>query len=816
MHLYRDWIKNPVPFLCPSYPLTQQSDVKSGRPFFNTHHMPTTADLEMQERFERRQIKGGLERIRSNTKNLLDKDYASATTFGSASIETLLPYLVKYIEDKKVERINTPIGRHVHLIPYLIALDSESQGAITAKITFDKLFSPRKENSKVANVVQSIGSAIEAECQMKYYEASGPGLFETLKKNYWHQAKGTEYKRKSMQTLMSKHEEIEQWKPWNRIERIKVGTWFLDCLLESSGWFTTENQRHKGKTPRFVIPTEKFHENKEQIIRLAELFSPLAWPMLIEPRDWSPVHDGGYYLNDLTRCHEMVRRGKPLRIQGETIYQFLNQIQKVKYRLNPFTVMVAEELEEREIEVGKFRPVINHPDPPKPFDIDTNEEGRKQWRKDKAISRNKNANEWRISCRTRMTMNCVREFKDKDYYIPWSYDYRGRAYPIPSFLTPQDTDFGKSLIRFADEAPVTEDAIKWLAFQVSTTYGLDKATMEERLNWVAKAENIQLIIRVATDPINNIGDWEAADEPFQFLAACKEYYDVVMLGKNTTGLPVATDATCSGIQILAGLCRCKSTAAMVNVLPSDKPQDVYQVIADKCRNEIPEKLRPYWDRKKTKRVVMTIPYNAKPFSNRQYIRDAFKDIDIEVENEELTIIVKAVRAAMEVVIPGPMQVMRWIELEVANAIKEGAEEISWITPSDFRVNQRLMKYDHKTVELQLMGRCRIKVLDGEKGVDLRHHKNATAPNLIHSLDASLLHLSATKFNAPIALIHDSVLCRATDMTNLSTLVRDTYMHLFAEHDFLKDFAKAIGAKTEPPIIGDLEPESVINSTYFFC
>ena len=93
----------------------------------------------------------------------------------------------------------------------------------------------------------------------------------------------------------------------------------------------------------------------------------------------------------------------------------------------------------------------------------------------KAIACNKNKNEWRISCRTRMTMNCVREFEDKEYYIPWSFDYRGRAYPIPSFLTPQDTDFGKSLIRFADEAPITEDGVKWLAFQVATTYGLDKS-----------------------------------------------------------------------------------------------------------------------------------------------------------------------------------------------------------------------------------------------------------------------------------------------------------------------------------------------------
>ena len=792
--------------------------------------MPTTADLEKQAQFERKQIRGGLERIRSNTKKLLDKDYASATTFGSASIETLLPYLVKAIDKKKDDRKAKSIGRHLHLLPYLFALDTESQAAITAKIVFDKTFSSRKENSKVANVVQAIGSALEAESQMRHYESSAPGLFETLKKNYWHQAKGTEYKRKSMQTLMSKHEEIEQWKPWNRIERIKVGTWFLDCLMESSGWFKTEHQRHKGKTPRFLVTTEKFHKNKEEIIRLAELFSPLAWPMLIEPRDWSPVHEGGYYLNDLTRCHEMVRRGYPLRIQGETTYQFLNKIQKVKYRLNPFIVMVAEELEEREIEVGKFRPVINHPDPPKPFDIDTNEEERKRWRKDKAVQSNKNANEWRISCRTRMTMNCVREFKDKEYYIPWSFDYRGRAYPIPSFLTPQDTDFGKSLIRFADEAPITEDGMKWLAFQVATTYGLDKATMEERLTWVNKPENIKLIKRVATDPINNIGDWEAADEPFQFLAACEEYFHCCMVfDRPTTGLPVATDATCSGLQILAGLARDKTTANLVNVLPTDRPQDAYKAVADEAKPNCPKIWQDYIDRKVAKRLVMTIPYNAKFQSNWRYTYDALctkefaitnfqtaKGKELDIPREDITQITHALRNATHKIFPGPMRVMRWIELEVSNAIKRGAEEISWTTPSGFIVNQRLMKYDTKEVELHLMGRCRIKVLDGEKGVDLRHHKNATAPNLIHSLDASLLHLSATKFNAPIALIHDSVLCRATDMTNLSTLVRDTYMHLFAEHDFLKDFAQAIGAETEPPIIGDLEPQSVIKSTYFFC
>jgi len=54
------------------------------------------------------------------------------------------------------------------------------------------------------------------------------------------------------------------------------------------------------------------------------------------------------------------------------------------------------------------------------------------------------------------------------------------------------------------------------------------------------------------------------------------------------------------------------------------------------------------------------------------------------------------------------------------------------------------------------------------------------------------------------------------MSILSALIRETYMYLFAEHDYLTDFAKQIGAETDPPIIGDLNPSSVIDSTYFFC
>ena len=77
---------------------------------------------------------------------------------------------------------------------------------------------------------------------------------------------------------------------------------------------------------------------------------------------------------------------------------------------------------------------------------------------------------------------------------------------------------------------------------------------------------------------------------------------------------------------------------------------------------------------------------------------------------------EAVRDAMNVVVPGPMKVMKWIEQEVAAAIDRGADEIQWVTPSGFVVTQRLMKKKTQTIELQLLGRCVVKVAthDGDK------------------------------------------------------------------------------------------------------
>ena len=778
--------------------------------------MATPAQIEEQVEFERYAIKQGLERLSKNTKDLEGKSYASATVYGCSSISSLLPHVTKRIEDTNLRIRKGCIGKSFKEIhQYLEPIDAGAAAAIALKVTFDKVFSYKDKNNLLLTVCDAIGTAVEQEAQMQFYEKNCPGLLNTIKKNYWHNTTGTHQKFVIVRTLIQRYD-VPQWKGWYRPNRVKLGGWLLDCIMESSGWFMKQVVQKGKKKESTVVPTPEFMAIKDDVMANAELFSPIAYPMLVEPNDWSESRPGGYLLNEVMRGHDMVRRGQGC-IQGETPYAFLNKIQKVGYRLNPFTLTVAETLMERGHKVGKFVPIVEVPLPPKPVDIATNKDARKDYRRRAAEVMNLNAASFKKSCRTRMTMEAAKLFKDKkEFFIPWSFDYRGRAYPIPAFLTPQDTDFGKSLLKFSEGSFMTSDAEDWLAFQVATTYGLDKAPIHERMDWVA--ENDAVISAVALDPIGNLPLWEAADEPWQFLAACDEYHHcVIERDRSYTSLPIAVDATCSGLQILAGLCRDARTANLVNVLPAERPQDAYAVVAEHAKPNVPDSVKPYMDRKTVKRVVMTVPYNAKPHSNRGYIRDALKEKGVEIEKDDLTATVKAVRDAMDEVVPGPMAAMKWIEAEVAKAIKRGATQLEWVTPSGFIVKQKLNKKLYERVQLQLLGKVDIRVAteDSDK-VDLLHHKNATAPNLIHSLDASLLHLSALRFDHPISLIHDSVLCRATDMGTLSRIVRETYMHLFTENSYLETWAEQIGAETPPPIIGDLAPESVIESTYFFC
>ena len=102
--------------------------------------------------------------------------------------------------------------------------------------------------------------------------------------------------------------EVKQWTTWTRRTRIKLGAWLLECIMDSSQWFMRQHQRQGRKNNTFVVPTPEFMDIKDDVMANAELFAPLAWPMLIPPKDWSNDSAGGYMLNEVMHGHDLVRR----------------------------------------------------------------------------------------------------------------------------------------------------------------------------------------------------------------------------------------------------------------------------------------------------------------------------------------------------------------------------------------------------------------------------------------------------------------------------------------------------------------------------
>jgi DNA-directed RNA polymerase len=776
--------------------------------------MATPSEIQQQIELEREALSCGKERLHASLQRLQEKSYASASVYGTASISSALPSVIEDIDSCRAKLRKGQAGQYFRPVAeHLDNLESLAIATIGLKMTFDLVFSMKRDADLLPTIIVSIGTSLEHECKFRWYKEHHPQLMQYIEDKYYHDSCGTHQKTSIASVIFNRHDIV--WPSWHVKTRATLGGWVLDRIMGTTGWFTKLTETRGRRSVCRVVPTPEFIEIREQLISTAEMFSGIPWPMLVEPNDWSNERAGGYLTNELMRGHELTRRGKGAVKHGDIPLKFLNKLQKVKYRVSHHVLEVAQHFKARGIKVGKFIPISEAFKPPKPPDIDDNAEARQAWKRMMAEAYNADRMNFKRSVRTRTQLEAAEKFKDEVYYLCWSFDYRGRTYPICAYLSPQDTDFGKSLIRFADESFVTPESESWLAFQVATTFGLDKATMAERLKWVS--ENHDLITKVAIDPIDNLPEWEKVEEPWQFMAACHEYYHCCILcDKQTTGLMVAVDATCSGLQILAGLAKDQSTASLVNVCPGDRPSDAYKAVAEEAKKYLPAEMHPWMTRKTTKRTVMTIPYNATRSSSWGYIREALVEQGFEPEKSQISEVVSAVYQSMDAIVPGPMRVMRWIKAHVGQYIRSGATEVEWTTPSGFVVNQQRNKRETERLKLQLLGTTQVTLSVGDGDPCPTRHKSSTAPNLIHSLDASILHETFQRFNGPFTVIHDSVLCRATDMGTLNQLVRETYTDIFTRDCWLSKFGEAINAAEPPPIVGTLDPEVVEDSTYFFC
>lgn len=833
----------------------------------------------------------GAQRLRENTRKDEAREYSSGTVWGRMLVNHQVAAVADLITKTKsrLTQGKAQVGG-IHLKDVIDLIEPEVLAAIAAKRTLD-LIGLGKDNkgrhqNNYTKVCSTIGAAVEAEGRFMWYEHVASKEWKAVKARYFKPTTGTRQKEVISKTIMKRRG--YEWKRWSEAKRVHVGGFLLDCIARTAKWFEHKRVNGKGKRGTFhlVEMSAELSNLREHLLAVAELQAPLAWPMVCEPADWDPkTRKGGYLTNELRQGFSLIRGqrctptlGKHNRLDW---IEMLNTLQKVGYRVNPVTYKLAIQLEARGLELGSFVMKDNEDPIPRPETDD--EEIIFQWRKDRTEQENRNAALKGKRYRTLETLMIARRFIGEDvFYIPWSFDYRGRVYPLVSFMSPQGTDVEKSLYLFKDAQPMTPDAERWLAIHLANTAGHDKLPMDERVQWVK--DNEELITIIATDPLSNLGVVESFDDPWSGVAACHEYYHCVILKDKThTDLPIATDATCSGLQHLSAMTLDEETATLVNVKPGAKPQDAYKAVLKrtlellecpspallrwvserntKAAKEAAKKGEEYtplvlprpdlaeWGaevgRKLAKRVVMTVPYAATPHSNRGYIREAIldyehgreKDVQRELgrllskeekprpSGADLTLFTKVMLAAMDDVVPGPIRVMQWIKDRVGERFTLNPEgQLEWDTPSGFHVIQNKRHMNMMRIRTQLLGDAISNlVADGETTVNKDKHRNCSAPNFIHSLDAALLHISFAGYDKPFTLIHDSILTTATDMEYMSGVIREKFEEIYSpdEHGVipLEMFAKAIKAEGQAEHLinrNGLQISDVKESTYFFC
>lgn len=758
----------------------------------------------------------GQARLASRTRRAEERSYASGTTYGKAALNTALEGVAKEISQGLSRITNGSPGQDHRLIRDRIGeADPEVLALLTIKVCLDVLGGLGGKDNKITytNTVVAIGKAVQMELRLNFYKQADPKLFKQVTERF-HKSTGT--RQKGTVYKLSFNREGIEWKAWGASICAKVGSWLLDCLQRATGWVSTDLTGTGYKNRILLVRfSDSFLSMKDRIMERAQELAYCTWPMLCEPVDWDNGVTGGYLTGD-ARSFTMVRsEGVPL-MQGALFIQMLNNLQRQAYRINRQVYEVAEHCFENFFSVGQFKREERHEPPSRPAE-GASEETIKEYKRARRQLEDINAQLERDNWRTTEAMYVARKFVDEErFWVPWSADYRGRLYPLNSSLTPQGTDFDKSLFYFAEEGPVNE---YWLAFAVATTYGLDKATMADRVAWTR--DNTELITTIALNPLDTISEWRKAEEPWCFLASCFEYHACcIAKTKATSGLPVGIDATCSGLQHLSAMTGDGEAAALVNVTPTPVPADGYRTVAEQAKKHLDEKYHQWLTRKVTKRTVMTTPYGVTRHSARGYIREALKEAGCDLsEAGLLTTFTEAIYSkAMPEVFAGPVKVMTWIQESAARIMRSGAEYLQWTTPSGFVVRQQANKPKLKQIRSNLMGSGVLKprVYDGPGDVDIDKHKACTAPNLVHSLDATLLHFAFSEWDKPFTVIHDCALGRSCDMDAMGASIRLHFAEMY-KGDVLQDWAAQVGAFIPDDLIkGTLDIDLVNQSTYFFC
>ncbi|MBY5849764.1 hypothetical protein HFN51_04230 [Rhizobium leguminosarum] len=804
----------------------------------------------------------GVERFRVRYDANIEKSRGAQTDSGTVLVKRCIRPLAAAIETFVTDVYSGRPGPKAVAAKLIKDMDYNAVALIVTRTILNRLMSKKAVGYTTLARIVAVG--IEDEARFSKFEKEHRDQFRLVEDRLSKDGASEAHKRTVMAYAMGKYN--VPWDRWAHTDRLHLGFKMIELFCDTSllaEVLTGSDSADKDvRADQYVVQiTEKAAKWVEAAALKGEELAQFFMPTIIQPKPWSSLSGGGYFSNAM-RPLPLVKRSRQEHrklLEGadlSLIYGGLNAIQSTAWQINPEILSVMRHL----LSVGSGEVGLvsldDIPLPDKPQDIATNPEAAKTWRWAARDVFNENYALKLARKGQHDLMDVVSRFEHEPaIYFPHNLDFRGRAYPIPALLHPQGTDVVKGLLRFSEGLPLGDDGERWLAIHGANCFGVDKVSFDERVAWVADHE--QLITEVCVNPLG-FKWWMKADSPWCFLSFCFEWARRNNIGF-VSHIPVALDGSCNGLQHFSAMLRDSIGGNAVNLTPSDKPQDIYQRVADvamaklrqiACTDAVVDPVqqdgkptpfdRQRWaegwvhfalNRKITKRPVMVLPYGGTPRSCLKYVQEAvaerIKDGQEHNFGDELgkatgflsTIIWESIGD----VVVAARDAMGWLQ-GVARELSKHNRPLMWRTPSGFIAYQDIKEVSSRQIKTKLNGKL-IKPRLPEETEDINRSKQATSvsPNFVHSLDAAALFITvyilAGLGITSFAMIHDSYGTHACNATLLSNTLRQAFVDMY-QGDILTDFLALLDTddadiKPRPPM-GDLDLLEVLKAKYFFA
>lgn len=312
------------------------------------------------------------------------------------------------------------------------------------------------------------------------------------------------------------------------------------------------------------------------------------------------------------------------------------------------------------------------------------------------------AETYSLRCDCLYKLSIANHLRKRIFWFPNNMDFRGRVYPVPPHFSHLGSDLTRGLMLFATGQPLGPNGLDWIKIHLINLTGFKKKNSnEERLAFAN--EMLDEIIDSAERPLDGNKWWMTSDEPWQTLACCMEIVNAIRApnpSEYVSSFPIHQDGSCNGLQHYAALGRDQHGAESVNLAPSDRPQDVYNVVAGLVEEErrkdaengkeVALLLEGHITRKVVKQTVMTYVYGVTPYGARLQVQKRLKEVETFPQNmtsSAAAYVSQKIFFTIQQMFNSTRLIQDWFTDCAQIISKDFRKPVKWVTPLGFPVLQ---------------------------------------------------------------------------------------------------------------------------------